>query len=251
MGGTANSGSVTNVGGTLKLAPGDLPGHHGDDVLPPPATAWDDDYLWRIAAYNPVTAPLTSRPRPLITATSTDPSTGLLNISYTMQAHPRLTSASIPYSTDYYGGRHPFGYQVSSAYLRPQWVGDAAIDWISDRCAPAVDGNVSRQINSNNWTWIGKDRRRPSLFHDDDKMLYVGFVTKPDPGMAGRYRPWAFAEASAASLRVRCVLRFPHGIGDLRHELGQGGIGLLLVCHCSAEREQPSGDLCGNILGLR
>jgi hypothetical protein len=71
----------------------------------------------------------------------------------------------------------------------PQWVGDAAIDWISDRRAPAVDGNVSRQINSNDWTWAGKDRRRPSLFHDDDKMLYVGFVTKPDPGMAGRYRP--------------------------------------------------------------
>ena len=55
---TANSSSVTNVGGTLKLAPGDLPGHHDDDVLPPPATAWDGDYLWRIAAYNPMTAPL-------------------------------------------------------------------------------------------------------------------------------------------------------------------------------------------------
>ena len=182
--------SVTNVGGTLKLPPGDLPGHHPSDVILSPATVWDGDYQWRIAAYNGVTAPLTSRPRPLITSTGTEAGTGLFDVNYTMQAHPLLTTASVTSYTDFYGYRHPTGYQVSHEFLgTPMWAADAAVVWISDHRAPNVAANPSRQINSNDWTWSGTDRRRPCIFHDDEKMLYVGFITKPDPGVSGRYRP--------------------------------------------------------------
>lgn len=173
----SSDSSVAQVGGMIKLPPGKLPGNLAGDILAAGQTAFPGDYNWRVAAYNPVLAPVTARPRPLISSVTYDALNGLVKVSYLAQAPDALDTMTIDYTTDYYGGRHPIGYSVSRSFkATPTWDDATPMTWISDR--RAAPDSPSRQINGMEWTAAGTHRRRLSVFWDADKQLYVGCVAK-------------------------------------------------------------------------
>lgn len=178
------------VGGTLKLPPGDLPGKRAGDVLASGQTTFEGNYNWRVAAYNPVVAAVTARPRPLITQIAFNLPNSTLNVNYIAQAASQIDTITHEFITTGYGARHPSGFQVSHSFLEtPIWVDDAPITWISNRRAPLSD--PGRQINSLNWVWPGDIRSRIALLWDDDKQLYVGFTAQPNPQSGVTTNTWA------------------------------------------------------------
>ena len=187
----ANSPSTYQVGGTLKLAPALLPGKVSADQLPAGQGSFQTTYTWRVAAYNPITKPVTARPRAQITRCTTDLDNGVIQVDYLARSHERISEISLGHSHFSYRDSVN-GFKVSRTFLpAPVWADDVEVVWISDRRSPMTD-NDSRHINPVFWTWPNTTRKRASVSYDDHLQEYLGFMDKPDPGVAGRTRITGF-----------------------------------------------------------
>ncbi|MCX5661322.1 MAG: hypothetical protein NTW19_16695 [Planctomycetota bacterium] len=169
---------VIQVGAVLKVRPDQLPGEVAGDQLAAGQADFSGGYTWDVAAYNAFLGPVTASPRPLITGVVTDQPNNTVFVSYEMRAHEHITRASLRHTVDYRGVLFIDGYQVSTQTTTPFWTDEVALNFVSDRRAPA--SSSSRRMNVLSWVPAGVDRQRPVLLYENERMQYIGAVAKRD-----------------------------------------------------------------------